>query len=68
VGSFRAVKSIQKEPKLWQRPTGGLQCNLKAGIIAITDGQSKFEKIITDTIDRQMKGITAVVTHQAQNL
>jgi hypothetical protein len=51
-GSFRAVKRNQKEPEFWQRPTSGLQCDLKAEIIEITVGQRKSKEAITDMIDR----------------
>jgi hypothetical protein len=44
VGSIRAVKRTQKEPELWQRPTSGLQCELRAEIIEMTVGQGKTEE------------------------
>jgi hypothetical protein len=48
---FEQLKGL-REAELWQRPTSGLQCDLKAEIIEIMVGQKKTEETITDMIDR----------------
>jgi hypothetical protein len=44
------------------------QQQLKNDICAIRAGQSKSEGRITVMLDKQLKGVTAIVKQQAQNL
>jgi hypothetical protein len=44
------------------------QEELTSEISAIKTGQSEFKEIITDMLDRQLKGVMAVVKQKTQNL
>jgi hypothetical protein len=41
---------------------------LTSEISAIMAGQSEFREIIMDTLDRQLKGVMAMVKQKTQNL